>query len=457
MGSSATRTASSLSPCRTVDPHRSHDLPLTHSEACPGSAVRYLGGRAASPLPTGREGRPGEDGSRSARRYETVIVGGGIAGLACARRLHDAGRPFLLITEDVGGRIRASTDGAVNLGAYYVRSDYSHVNRYVDRGKRIRRHHILRGDRDGSFTRRDLPLLEHLPQAVRFVRLMREFRRHYETFKQDCLLISQAEAIRADPLLDHLYHEPAPRFIRRQRIEDIARSYLAPAIRGTGFTSMDELTAFTLLVGVLPTIVPIFEYAFRLDRLTDGFEAAVRCDAVTAVTPTSAHYTVRTRRGADVVADNVVVATPIDVSARLLDLGPLKSPVHAHMFLLRGTLHRPWAAAPFTLLPEGDPVFALARQNGGLTLLSSSSGDPGFSRYFSAWEVVEHHHWNPAFHLEGDALLECEQAPGLYVIGDHNVCDLEDAYITGVYAANRILAGHPRTATPGTGSPTTPL
>ena len=130
-----------------------------------------------------------------ARRHETVIIGGGIAGLACARRLHDDRRPFLVITEDVGGRIRTSADGAVNLGAYYVRSDYSHVNRFADRGRRIKRRHILRGDEDGSFTRSDVPLLLHLPQTVRFLRLMRGFRRRYEAFKQDCLLVSQAQAI----------------------------------------------------------------------------------------------------------------------------------------------------------------------------------------------------------------------------------------------------------------------
>jgi glycine/D-amino acid oxidase-like deaminating enzyme len=374
------------------------------------------------------------------RSHETVIIGGGIAGLACARRLHDGGRSFLLITENIGGRIRRSTDGAVNLGAYYVRSDYHHVNRFVDRGRQIKRRQILRGIRDGSFTRSDLPLLRYLPQTVRFVRLMREFRHHYEDFKQDCLRMSQAEAIRSNPLLWDLYREPATRMIKRLRIDDHARLYLAPVMHGTGFTSVDRVTAFSLLVGVLPTIIPMFEYTFRFDLITAGFEKAVLLDSVTEVTPTGGRYSIETRTSGTLAADHVVVATPIDVSARLLELGPVKRPIYAHTFIVKGNLRHPWTRSPFSLFPEGDPTFGIARQSGGSILFCSTSENPDFDKHFTSWEVVEHHHWNPAFHFEGDPLLECEQRPGLYVIGDHNVCDLEDAYITGVYAANRILA-----------------
>ena len=376
-----------------------------------------------------------------ATRYETVIVGGGIAGLACARRLSDSRHHFLLITEDIGGRIRMSRDGTANLGAYYVRADYLHVNRFVERGRRIRRRQILRGRNDGSFTRSDLPLLWHLPQTVRFIRLMREFRRHYDAFKRDCLLVSQAEAIRGDPLLWDLYREPARRFVRRHRIEEIAQSYLVPAIQGTGFTSLDGLTAFTLLVGVLPTIVPIHEYTFRFERLTAGFEDDVLIDAVTKVAQTPDGYLVETNQNGSLTADNVVVATPTGVSARLLGLDSVKAPLAAHMFLVRGDLRLPWATARYILFPENHPIFAIAQLPAGTTLLSAVSSDPDFARYFHRWDVVEHHHWNPAFHLGGDALLDCEQRPRLYLVGDHNVCDLEDTYITGLHAANRILAG----------------
>ena len=254
---------------------------------------------------------------------------------------------------------------------------------------------MLRGAEDGSFTRSDLPLLRHPAQVVRFLLLMREFRRHYETFKHDCLLVSQAEAIRADPLLWDLYHEPASRFIERHRIEEVNRSYLAPVVRATAFTPVDRLTAFTLLVGVLDFVVPTFEYTFRFDVLTDGFDDALLLDSVTDVESSSDHYAIRTRHGNDVVADNVVVATPIDVSARLLDLGSVKDPISAHIFLVKGDLLRPWASAMISLFPEGDPILGLARQADGSTLLSTAVADPDFARLFSTWEVLEHHDWNP--------------------------------------------------------------
>jgi hypothetical protein len=76
---------------------------------------------------------------------------------------------------------------------------------------------------------------------------------------------------------------------------------------------------------------------------------------------------------------------------------------------------------------------------GGSIHFCSRDERPDFERFFREHRVVELHHWNPAFNLEGDALLECERGESLYLIGDGNVCGLEDSFITGLYAADRIL------------------
>ncbi|NHZ70209.1 MAG: NAD(P)-binding protein [Proteobacteria bacterium] len=372
---------------------------------------------------------------------ETIIVGGGISGLACARQLHDAGRSFLILTEDIGGRVRSSANGSTNLGAYYVTRDYEHVGSFIDRGRRIRRSEIQRGNHDGSLTRGDAQLLLHPVESVRFLLLMGRFRRRYAEFKRRCAVISQAQAIRDDPVLNELYRTPALEYLEAQHIEHIARSYIAPVVQGTAFTSIGDLTAMTLLVGILPTIVPMYEFTLRTDLLTAGFEDSVVLDSVADISSSDGDHTVRTVGGATYVAPNVVVAAPTHVSAALLGLTSFKRPVSAHIFLIEGELLRPWSDATFTLFPEGEDSLAIAQQPDGLTVFGSKLDEPGLSRYFASWTIREHHHWDPAFHLLGDVLLDCEQGRGRYLVGDHNVSNLEDSYITGMYAASRIISG----------------
>jgi hypothetical protein len=109
------------------------------------------------------------------------------------------------------------------------------------------------------------------------------------------------------------------------------------------------------------------------------------------------------------------------------------------MFQVAGVLRDPYRRADLHLFSESDPTLAIARQRGGTVLVSSRQRQPDLDRYFTDWRVVEHKHWNPAFHLGRDAPLECERGPGLYLVGDHNIVGLEDAYLTGLYAARQII------------------
>ena len=69
---------------------------------------------------------------------DTIIIGGGISGLACGRRLQQFNKDFLIISSDIGGRILTSSDGSVNYGAFFVCSDYNNLLNYVKLKNRIR-------------------------------------------------------------------------------------------------------------------------------------------------------------------------------------------------------------------------------------------------------------------------------------------------------------------------------
>jgi len=39
---------------------------------------------------------------------DTIIIGAGISGLACAKKLQENGRDFMMVSENIGGRILTS-------------------------------------------------------------------------------------------------------------------------------------------------------------------------------------------------------------------------------------------------------------------------------------------------------------------------------------------------------------
>ncbi|RZK98680.1 MAG: NAD(P)/FAD-dependent oxidoreductase, partial [Hymenobacter sp.] len=71
--------------------------------------------------------------------YPTIIIGAGIAGLACANWLHRAGRSVLLLeaADGVGGRVRTDVtpDGfRLDRGFQILLTDYPEARRMFDYG-----------------------------------------------------------------------------------------------------------------------------------------------------------------------------------------------------------------------------------------------------------------------------------------------------------------------------------
>ena len=370
---------------------------------------------------------------------QCVIIGAGIAGLACARTLCDAGEDFTIISPNLGGRIVQSADGTLPFGAFYVRADYDLVNRFVSRGRRVRGRDTLRHDHAGAYTRWDRRVIAHPLQVARLLVLLQRFRRHYHRFQANTVTMSQADAIAADPFLHHLYHQPALATVRQHGFGDVAHAYVAPGLHGTAFVPLERLTGFTMLLGSLPALEPIYEFTMRWDDLLAGFADRIVNGTVQSIHPLDRGYRVDTTEGRSVFADDVVVATDPAEAQRLVGLDRINEPVTVHMFEVAGRLRPEWARAQLHLLSDDQPTCAILQRPRSHALVCSHDREPHLDEYFNMWSIVEHHVWEPAFNLVGDVLIETCREPGLYVIGDHNVCGLEDAFRTGVYAANQII------------------
>lgn len=372
------------------------------------------------------------------KRIDTIIIGGGISGLSCAKKLHDNGKKFLLLTEDIGGRILSSKDGKVNYGAYYVRNDYKHIKKFVKLGRKINPWKINFYARNKSYKLLDKKFLLHPLQAAKLVVMLYIFKRHFHKFQKRCENVSQAEALREDKFLWRLYKQKGAYFIREHNLNYINQHYLNGISRVTAFISSDKINAFGLLEVTLPLIVPIYEFQFLKDKITKGFRKQINFDTVLKITKSKNNITIKTKKRT-YLTKNLVVATPPKVSKKLLKLKKMNGPVFAHMFHLTGKIKLPWKKG-MNVLSSVDKDLVLVQQKDKTFLLFSKKKHPNFKKFFTKYKIIKRHFWNPAFNLISTTLWESDLGNNLYLIGDHNCCGMEDSFITGIYAANKIIS-----------------
>lgn len=379
----------------------------------------------------------------NSKMSDVIIIGAGISGLSAAYHLKKNNIDIKVISENVGGRVTASKEGNIQYGAYYVMDIYKQVKRFITIGRRIRLSTQILHKRNRGYQLFTVQNFKYLPQAVKFYFLLKKFKKHYTRFQRQCLTISQIEAIKNDKYLCKLYNQNAFDFATEQKVKEFSIYFVEEALHATTFSEVRRLSAFTYLQFSLPLIVPIYEFTFHKDRLTKDFINDIITDTVVCIEKTDEGYKVTTNNHA-YFSKNVIVATPPSVSQKILKLQSIKGPALAHMFHIAGKLKEHWKQGGYNLFSDENAMLTIAVMSDGTFLFYSANPQPNFEKYFYEYKILTHKFWNPAFNIDGHVLWETNIDKGLFLIGDHNVCGIEDSFITGVYAANEIMKNRKR-------------
>lgn len=369
---------------------------------------------------------------------ETIIIGAGISGLACGHCLQKHGKDFLIISKDIGGRILSSEDGNANYGAFFVCSDYDNVLPFVSIQKRIGLHDFCFHENHTTYTLYEPILAAYLHQFIRIKKHLYRFRNKLRALRKTAQFTSQKKVIEADPFMHLLYMTNAADFVKEHRLSKGTDKYLSKALYSTTFSAVHEMNAFSFLQYLLPLITPIFTFTFKKTAMISSFQDTIVLDLVKDICYTNNQYKIKTNMGA-YYSKNLVLATELSWSSRFAGVQEMNTVVATHMFHVRGTPKPLIAKKAYQLFCHPSMVQSIADLGDGTYLFYSKDQQPPLDFYFTNPQVIAHHFWDPAGRINGHVLIESNRGNHMYLIGDYNVVGLEEAYITGLYAANQII------------------
>ena len=371
---------------------------------------------------------------------KAIIIGGGVAGIACAMRLMEARQDFLLITENLGGRIKYAQEAKVNFGAYFVMSNYSNARQLLTTGAWINPidacFHLSATERYAVLSGHTLGLL---PELLRFYLAMWEFSRHYAPYKQRCLAIPQRAALETDPYIKEIFSMPAPQFVRARKFERAAAEYLSKFAYACTGASMEQLTALDFLNVSQGMVLPIYKIIFNPETVTQKLGSHLVYDSITRIESQPGKHTLIGKSEREYEAEKIVIATPAAITQQLLGLKEIRAASQLHVFHVNALLKAEFCKYNLNLLPYSSEIMLTVKQHDGTYLIYSRVKEADLHQVCEQFHLLASMHWEKAMYIQGAAYLEQQYGNGIYVAGDHNGLGLEPTAISGIFAANQIL------------------
>lgn len=377
---------------------------------------------------------------------ESIIIGGGVSGMACGKTLHEHGKDFLLLTREHGGRMLTSQSHVVNYGASYVTSDYENILPFMGGGKPIRTSECY-FFRDGRLINLfDLRTLRSSGALVRLLVAARDFRKRLKRLRRRALYEQQKDILASDAVLSEHVKTPARLFVEKLGLDDLNDLFFAPLFNSTGFIEFDQSNAFHYLDNLMPLLCRTYvaDHSRCCEEMSKGWRNPIRIEEVDElIRGDGGYYSVRTIR-ATYRAQNVVLALPYKDAIRLWPVPEPEHNVPVHVIELVGVRRPGFRDKGIVFFRPGEhDITILWRQSTGSDIIFSKVCNPALDQYYESHHIIREVCWQTAAVLSGGEWAAQDLGDGMYLASDYNICGLEDAFITGVYAANRIIKDSP--------------
>ena len=232
---------------------------------------------------------------------ETIVVGGGIAGMSCARKLKENGRDVLLITEDLGGRVCYDPKLHNNFGAVFCMENYDNAFKILDEdgplevplGKLM-----LHSSPTKAFKGMSPTMIASVPQLLRFKSFMQKhFIPEYAAYKKDCETMPAAKALAKHPKIDRYYHMRASEIIDELGIAKAADNFISKFAYACTGSRVNELNALDFLNVTQGIVVKLFNFTLDREKFTNFLDGRVEIASVRTAEKGDGGWTVRTEEG----------------------------------------------------------------------------------------------------------------------------------------------------------------
>lgn len=378
------------------------------------------------------------------KRTETIIIGGGISGLACGNELYKAGKDFVLLTEELGGRMLTSKTHTVDYGASYITGEYKNTSLFIDKGERLRVRDLYFSI-GGIFRNifHDRKIIFSVARMTKFLSLLNDFRKRLNRLRKKSLYMEQKEALKDDPVLQNYLQESVEVFVKKYHIEYLNEVYFNPVVNSTAFVDYKHTSVFYYLGSLMPLIAKTYVADFRhtINRLTHDWKEKIILTTVSEITRFSENELLIKTSIGDYSCKNVVLALPYKEAEMIYKVPKPKHPgIQIYVFHVVGkrkVIYREKKVVFFK--PEHHEITILWKQKTGSDIIFSKVANPDLEKYYESDYVVQRIHWATSVVLSDEHWISQDMGDGVFLASDYNLTGLEDAYITGVYAANRII------------------